>query len=99
MISLYRCLVPLKVENLLVAGKPISTERDAYQRFLMQTMVTGQAAGAAAALCVKMGITPRELEKQVKKLQEVLVAAGGHIVRDALTANTPAGTAPRCTEE
>ena len=72
----YRCLVPLKVENLLVAGKPISTERDVYQRFLMQTMVTGQAAGAAAALCVKMGITPRELEKQVKKLQEVLVKQG-----------------------
>ena len=72
----YRCLVPLKVENLLVAGKPISTERDVYQRFLMQTMVTGQAAGAAAALCVKMGITPRDLEKQVKKLQEVLTKQG-----------------------
>ena len=72
----YRCLVPLKVENLLVAGKPISTERDVYQRFLMQTMVTGQAAGAAAALCVKMGITPRDLEKQVKKLQEVLLKQG-----------------------
>ncbi len=72
----YRCLVPLKVENLIVAGKPISTERDVYQRFLMQTMVTGQAAGAAAALCVKMGITPRELEKQVKKLQDVLIKQG-----------------------
>ena len=29
------------VENLLVAGKPISTERDPYHRFLQQTMVTG----------------------------------------------------------
>jgi hypothetical protein len=72
----YRCLVPLKVENLLVAGKPISTDRDAYQRFLMQTMVTGQAAGVAAALSVKTGITPRQLEKDVKKLQEVLLQQG-----------------------
>lgn len=72
----YRCLVPKNVENLLVAGKPISTDRDAYQRFLMQTIVTGQAAGVAAALCAKSGMTPRELEKDVKKLQEVLLQQG-----------------------
>lgn len=72
----YRCLVPKNVENLLVAGKPISTDRDAYHRFLQQTMVTGQAAGVAAALCAKMGLTPRELEKDVSKLQEILVKQG-----------------------
>jgi hypothetical protein len=72
----YRCLVPKGVENLLVAGKPISTDRDAYHRFLQQTMVTGQAAGAAASLCIKIGITPRQLEKDVKKLQEVLLKQG-----------------------
>jgi hypothetical protein len=72
----YRCLVPKNVENLLVAGKPISTDRDAYQRFLMQTMVTGQAAGVAAALCAASAVTPRELEKDVKKLQEVLLKQG-----------------------
>jgi len=72
----YRCLVPKNVENLLVAGKPISTDRDAYHRFLQQTMVTGQAAGVAAALCAKMSVTPRELEKDVSKLQEILVKQG-----------------------
>ena len=72
----YRCLVPKNVENLLVAGKPISTDRDSYHRFLQQTMVTGQAAGVAAALCTKMGVTPRELEKDVSKLQEILVHQG-----------------------
>ncbi len=72
----YRCLVPLRVENLLIAGKHISTDRDAYHRFLQQTMVTGQAAGVAAALSVKMGITPRQLEKDVKKLQEILLRQG-----------------------
>lgn len=74
----YRCLVPKKVEGLLVAGKHISTDRDAYHRFLQQTMVTGQAAGSAAALCVKHGVTPRELEaeKYIKELQDVLVSQG-----------------------
>jgi hypothetical protein len=69
----YRCLVPKEVENLLVAGKAISTDRDAYHRFLQQTMVTGQAAGVAGALCAKKGITPRALEKDVSELQEILV--------------------------
>jgi hypothetical protein len=72
----YRCLVPMNVENLLVAGKAISTDRDAYHRFLQQTMVTGQAAGVAAALCAKQNITPRELEKDVSKLQEILLQQG-----------------------
>jgi len=72
----YRCLVPKNVENLLVAGKAISTDRDAYHRFLQQTMVTGQAAGVAAALSAKKAVTPRELEKDISKLQEILVKQG-----------------------
>lgn len=72
----YRCLVPKKIENLLAAGKCVSTDRPSYLRYLHQTMVTGQAAGAAAALCVKKGITPRQLEKEVKELQEVLLGQG-----------------------
>ena len=72
----YRCLVPKKVENFLVAGKCVSTDRSAYLRYVQQTMVTGQAAGAAAGLCVKHGITPREMEKDVKELQEVLLSQG-----------------------
>lgn len=72
----YRCLVPQKVENLLVAGKMVLTDRDAYLRYLQQTMVTGQAAGAAAGLSVKLGITPRQLEKRVSELQKVLLEQG-----------------------
>lgn len=72
----YRILVPQKVENFLAAGKCVSTDRPAYLRYLHQTMVTGQAAGAAAALSVKKGITPRELEDSVKDLQDILVAQG-----------------------
>ena len=72
----YRCLVPREIENLLVAGKAVSARREAYQRFLMQTMVTGQAAGVAAALCAKQNITPRMLESDVAELQRILVAQG-----------------------
>lgn len=70
----YRMLVPKKIENLIVAGKHVSAERATYQRFLQETMVTGQAAGAAAALCVKKGVTPRQLEAEeyIKELQDIL---------------------------
>ena len=72
----YRCLVPLELENFLVAGKAVSATRAAHQRFLQQTMVTGEAAGTAAALCVKKGITPRQLEDQVSELQDKLRSKG-----------------------
>jgi hypothetical protein len=75
----YRILVPKKVENFLAAGKCVSTDRPSYLRYLHQTMVTGQAAGAAAALSVKKGITPRELENSVKDLQDILVSQGAII--------------------
>ncbi|MBN2242949.1 MAG: FAD-dependent oxidoreductase [Acidobacteria bacterium] len=72
----YRCLVPRYIENLLVAGKAISARREAYQRFLMQNMVSGQAAGVAAALCARDNITPRMLESDVNELQRILVGQG-----------------------
>lgn len=79
----YRCLVPKDVENLLAAGKCISTDRPAYQRYVQQTMVTGQAAGTAAAMCVKKGISPRDLEAQVGELQETLESQGA-IVKETI---------------
>jgi hypothetical protein len=72
----YRCLVPKVIENLLVAGKAISTDRDSYARFLQITMVTGQAAGVAAAVCTRKGITPRQLEEDVSELQDILLKQG-----------------------
>jgi hypothetical protein len=72
----YRCLVPKIIENFLVAGKAISTDRDSYKRFLQETMVTGQAAGVAAALCARKGIMPRQLEQDVAELQDILQKQG-----------------------
>jgi hypothetical protein len=46
------------------------------KRFIVSTMVTGQTAGVAAALCAKKNITPRELEKDVSDLKKILVQQG-----------------------
>lgn len=76
----YRCLVPKGVENLLVGGRAISTDRDAYQRYLAQTMITGQAAGVAAAVGSAAGLTPRQLEMEIADLQGILVGQGAILV-------------------
>jgi hypothetical protein len=72
----YRILVPRNVENLLVAGKMVSTTRDCALRFLPETIETGQAAGVAAAICAQSGRTPRQLEDDVSELQTKLEAQG-----------------------
>ena len=72
----YRCLVVKDLENFMVAGKAISTDRAAHHRFLQETIVTGQAAGVAAALCVRDGKTPRQLETDVSELQKILIEQG-----------------------
>ena len=60
----YRSLVPRQVDNLLLAGRCISATREASgcTRPTVQCMLTGQAAGTAAALCVAAGANPRKLD-------------------------------------
>lgn len=60
----YRCLVPKIVDGLVMAGRAISAnhEADGYTRNQPACMVTGQAAGVAAALAAKLGRTPRNLD-------------------------------------
>jgi len=60
----YRCLVPVRVDNLLVAGRCLSATSEAAGavRVMPPVMAMGQAAGTAAALCVKSGATPRKLD-------------------------------------
>ena len=70
----YRCLVPLKVDGLLVAGRCLSATSEAAGavRVMPPVMAMGQAAGTAAALCVKTGASPRSLDAAalVKTLKE-----------------------------
>ena len=60
----YGCLVPKKVENLLVSGRAISSTRAAGGSLRLQPtcMNLGQAAGTAAALSVRHSCTPRSLD-------------------------------------
>ncbi len=75
----YRILVPKQVDGLLVAGRCVSASRDALSsiRVMPQAFAMGQAAGSAAALAVREGIQPREID--VSKLQAVLRDAGAVI--------------------
>lgn len=72
----YRSLVPKNVENMLLAGKLFSVNEDFKRDLLPDNIATGQAAGVAAALCAKKGITPRQMEDDVKELQGTLVEQG-----------------------
>ena len=69
----YRCLLPKNVENLLIAGRCISSEQQPYEshRAMVPMMATGQAAGTAAALSAKLGVTPGCLD--IKQLQTTLL--------------------------
>jgi hypothetical protein len=60
----YRCLVPQGVEGLLVAGRCLSVDHhaDVYTRNQGSCMATGEAAGVAAAVSVRDGVSPREVD-------------------------------------
>jgi len=77
----YRCLLAKGVDNLLAAGRNISSsfEAQASLRAVPVCFATGQAAGTAAALSVKQGVTPKALD--VKLLQETLISQGAKILR------------------
>lgn len=74
----YGILVPKVVENLLVgSGKSVSCVYQGLIRGMTGCMECGQAAGAAAALAAKEGVTPRALP--VRKLQRTLLEQGVHL--------------------
>ena len=72
----YRALVTKKIDNLLIAGRNISADfmGQSGARLVLECFNMGQAAGTAAALSVKDGVTPRELD--VKKLRARLIEMG-----------------------
>ncbi|MGQ9693295.1 MAG: FAD-dependent oxidoreductase [Thermodesulfobacteriota bacterium] len=72
----YGCLVPQKIDNLLVAGRCISAAEQAMGllRLIPICLLTGQAAGAAAALVLKQEVIPRNLD--VSGLQKILEKQG-----------------------
>lgn len=77
----YRCIVPKKVDNLLIAGRCISSTHEAQAaiRVIPIVIAIGQAAGTAAALSVKRDVSPRELD--ISLLQETLRKQGANLGR------------------
>ena len=75
----YRCLVPERVDGLLVAGRCLSASREAIgsARMGAQCMAYGHAAGVAAALAASRRIQPRGVP--IERLRSELRAQGAII--------------------
>ena len=72
----YRCILPEKIDGLVVAGRCLSTTHIAHSagKSMGNCMATGHAAGLAAAMSAKKGVVPRQVD--VKKLQKALADDG-----------------------
>ena len=75
----YRMIVPVGVDNLLMAGRCVSTDRylQASMRVMPGCYITGQAAGVAAAQCANTGKAPRDAN--VHEIQRVLKEMGQYL--------------------
>ena len=72
----YRCILPKKVDNLLVAGRSISGDKIAHVSFRNMSccVATGQAAGVAAAVSISENTSTANVD--VKKVQDALIKQG-----------------------
>ncbi len=75
----YRCLIPQRVQGLLVAGKCLSADHDAHAsvRVMAQCMAMGQAAGTAANLAIRdqcrlLNINIVDLQKQMRSTGAII---------------------------
>jgi hypothetical protein len=72
----YRCMLPQKIDNLIVPGRSISAEWDAMGvlRIMPACFAMGQAAGVAAAMAARTKTPFTELDIQI--LQNKLLEQG-----------------------
>ena len=86
----YGSLVPAALDGLLACGRHIACDPNShgFMREIPQCWITGQAAGAGAALAANRGIEPRAVP--LKDLQAALAGQGVHLrpraTREAATA-------------
>jgi hypothetical protein len=75
----YRCLLPQKVNSLIVAGRCMSSDQRAYEswRAMAHIMAIGEAAGVASALSADSGVDPKQLDIQL--LRSKLIEQGAEI--------------------
>src|SRR5918999_1189985 len=74
-----RCLLPQKIDGLLVAGRCISGTHEAHSSYRVMpiVMATGQAAGVCAALAAGRSLTPRTVP--VADIQRELIRQGANL--------------------
>lgn len=75
----YRALLPKHIENLLVAGRMITSDWEAHMstRNTVSCMAQGQAVGTAAAFCIQMNVSPRKID--INLLRENLIRGGVYL--------------------
>ena len=75
----YGCLVPEALDGLLACGRHISCDANShgFMREIPQCWITGQAAGAAAAIAAKRGLAPRAIDR--RELQSALTRQGTYL--------------------
>ncbi len=75
----YRCLQPVGADNLLVAGRCISSTHEAQASYRFRPIVTtlGQAAGVAAAVAARMDTTVEHAD--IRQIQYILKENGAFI--------------------
>lgn len=75
----YGTMLPKKLDGLLTAGRSICVEAKLVEdsRLIGACLTTGHAAGAAAALAVKDGCRPRDVD--IPKLQALLREQGAYL--------------------
>jgi hypothetical protein len=78
----YRTMLPVSIDNLLISGRCISSTHVAQSsiRAIYACMLTGQAAGTAAALSIHDNCVPEKVN--IRKLQDHLVKQGIEIPKN-----------------
>ncbi len=79
----YRCLCPKGFDNLLIAGRPISSDHAAHSSHRVMPIAAnnGEAAGVAAALCVRDGCDIRYVDSG--ELRSMIRDRGGSIYEES----------------
>ena len=75
----YRSLIPKKINNLLVAGRCISSDHEAQASYRIMPIVCclGEAAGVGASVAINDGCTPKNAD--IRKIQKILLDNGAFI--------------------
>lgn len=75
----YRCLVPIGLDQLLVAGRSISASHEAMAaiRVMPPAFAMGEAAGTAAAIATEQRVSPRQVD--VGLVQRALLRQGAYL--------------------